>query len=49
MNDSFDQHRGYNISVPVQYIIITNGNITYGWEKVGGKLKLLEEIPLFDS
>lgn len=37
----------YNISLPVQFIIITNGNLTYGWEKVGGELKLLEEIPLF--
>jgi hypothetical protein len=37
----------YNISVPVQYIIITNGNTTYGWERVGGELNLLEEMPFF--
>jgi hypothetical protein len=37
----------YNISVPVQYIIITNGNITYGWERSDAGLKLLKEIPLF--
>ena len=35
----------YNISVPVEFIVITNGNATAGWQKTGGGLKLLEELP----
>ena len=34
----------YNISVPVEYIVITNGNATVGWRKEG-ELKLLEKMP----
>jgi hypothetical protein len=34
----------YNISVPVRYIIITNGTNTYGWER-DGELKMLEALP----
>lgn len=37
----------YNISVPVELIIITNGNLTYGWKKKGNKLELISEIPQF--
>lgn len=35
----------YNISVPVPYIIITNGGATFGWEKEHGVLKKLEALP----
>ena len=35
----------YNISVPVEYIVITNGESTVGWKREGGGLKLLEEMP----
>ncbi len=35
----------YNISVPVRYIVITNGNHTIGWKKEKGELQLLEEMP----
>jgi hypothetical protein len=34
----------YNISVPVEYIVITNGNATVGWKKEND-LKLLSELP----
>jgi hypothetical protein len=34
----------YNISVPVEYIVITNGNATVGWKKES-ELKLLSELP----
>ncbi|MBO9681227.1 MAG: type I restriction enzyme HsdR N-terminal domain-containing protein [Flavisolibacter sp.] len=34
----------YNISVPVEYIVITNGNTTVGWKKES-ELKLLEAMP----
>ena len=35
----------YNISVPVPFIVITNGNNTYGWEKWEGGLKDLTQLP----
>ena len=35
----------YNISVPVKFIIITNGNMTYGWQKTNGNLELINELP----
>ena len=35
----------YNISVPVKFIIITNGNLTYGLQKTNGNLELIPELP----
>ena len=37
----------YNISVPVSFLIITNGRTTYGWEKMGIDLKLIQQMPLW--
>ena len=34
----------YYISVPVEYIVITNGSTTIGWKKEN-QLKLLKELP----
>lgn len=35
----------YNISVPVELMIITNGAATMGWKKENGSLKLLMSLP----
>jgi hypothetical protein len=35
----------YNISVPVSFIIISNGNVTYGWQRKDGDIHLIEELP----
>ena len=35
----------YNLSVPVSFIIITNGNITHGWERKDNDIHLIEELP----
>jgi len=35
----------YNVSVPVSFLLITNGHYTLGWEKAGIDLKLIEQIP----
>jgi len=40
-----DQVLRYNISVPVSYIIITNGSMTYGWHRANGRFDLLQELP----
>ncbi len=37
----------YNISIPVEYIIITNGEHTMGWRKDGDALQLVDEVPLW--
>jgi len=37
----------YNISVPVSFLIITNGHYTQGWEKVDAELKELQVMPLW--
>ena len=37
----------YNISVPVPYLIITNGSQTAGFKKEGGRLVELLELPPF--
>ena len=35
----------YHIAVPAGLLVITNGTITYAWEKRGGELHTLEELP----
>jgi hypothetical protein len=35
----------YNVSMPVPFIVITNGNLTYGWQKKDNDLHLIEELP----
>ena len=42
--DVLQQVLRYNISVPVDYIVITNGQSTIGWKKEK-ELKLLQELP----
>lgn len=42
--DVLQQVLRYNISVPVEYIVITNGNATVGWKKES-QLNLLEDMP----
>jgi hypothetical protein len=37
----------YNISVPVPFLIITNGHYTFGWERSGLQLNLIQEMPLW--
>ena len=46
MNDTvLQQVMRYNISTPVSFVVITNGHFTYGWEKTGGELKMLQQMP----
>jgi type I site-specific restriction endonuclease len=48
LNDAvLQQALRYNISVPVSFLVITNGRQTYGWEKIGLDLKLVEQMPLW--
>ena len=35
----------YHISIPVGFLLITNGETSYGWEKKGMNLQLLSNVP----
>jgi len=35
----------YNVSMPVPFLVITNGHYTVGWQKTGIDLKLIEQMP----
>ena len=37
----------YNISMPATYLVITNGHYTYAWEKTGGELKEILQMPMW--
>lgn len=41
----FDQVLRYHISLPCNFLVITNGDYTFGWEKSGEELKELEQMP----
>jgi len=43
--DVLQQVLRYNISIPVQYIVITNGSNSHIWVKNSSKLELISEIP----
>lgn len=50
LNDAvLEQLLRYHISIPVSFLVITNGQTTYGWEKIGNELKLLDKFPEFTS
>lgn len=40
-----DQLLRYHISVPVSFLVVTNGNATHAWEKKGGTLQILNKMP----
>lgn len=37
----------YNISMPASFLVITNGKLTYAWEKRGGELKEILQMPVW--
>jgi hypothetical protein len=46
--DVLQQVLRYNVSVPVKYIVITNGTTTVAWEKRGERLNLLSMLPVIE-
>lgn len=45
--ETLHQALRYNISVPVDYLIITNGHYSYGWQKKAGQLHQMTDLPLW--
>ena len=43
----FQQVLRYNISMPANFLVITNGHYTFGWEKTGGELKEIMQMPVW--
>lgn len=37
----------YNISIPATFLVITNGQFTYAWEKTATDLKELQQMPVW--
>jgi len=37
----------YNISMPANFLVITNGQFTYAWEKINGELKDILQMPVW--
>ncbi len=35
----------YHLAIPATYLLITNGNECFGWEKQGHNLELMHELP----
>jgi predicted type IV restriction endonuclease len=35
----------YNISIPVEYLIITNGSYVYGYERRDNGITIINELP----
>jgi hypothetical protein len=35
----------YNVSLPVPFLIITNGHYTFGWERSDRELNLIQQMP----
>jgi hypothetical protein len=35
----------YHISLPAGFLIVTNGEFTYGWQKIEQALELIKELP----
>lgn len=48
LNDAvLNQVLRYHIALPAQYLVITNGNHTYGWKKQPPGLTPIEQLPEF--
>ncbi len=37
----------YNISMPANFLVITNGQFTYAWEKINDELKEIGQMPVW--
>jgi hypothetical protein len=49
LNDAvLQQLLRYNIAIPVPYLVITNGDFSFGFEKQAGSLIMMEQLPKQD-
>ncbi len=48
-DETLQQALRYNISVPADYLVITNGQYSYGWAKRDGQLHELDILPAWEG
>lgn len=44
-DETLHQALRYNISVPAEYLVITNGHYSFGWQKKEGQLQSIDQLP----
>ncbi len=50
LNDqTLQQALRYNISVPAEFLVITNGHYSLAWQKKEGQLHSINELPVWDE
>jgi hypothetical protein len=42
---AMDQVLRYNMGIPVEFIVLTNGHYTYGWHRTGEEMLDMDELP----
>ena len=48
-DETLQQALRYNISVPAEFLVITNGHYSFGWQKKEGQLHSLNELPVWNA
>jgi hypothetical protein len=48
-DETLQQALRYNISVPAEFLIITNGHYSFGWQKKEGQLHSINELPPWEN
>ena len=39
----------YNMAMPVEYLVISNGSFSYGWRRINNELVALEDLPAWNN
>jgi hypothetical protein len=47
--ETLHQALRYNISVPAEFLVITNGHFSYAWHKKDAQLTMLNELPAWPA
>lgn len=48
-DDVLQQALRYHIALPVDWIVLTNGNVTLAWQKINGRLVAQGELPMWND
>lgn len=46
-NTVLEQIVRYNMAIPVEYLVISNGSFSYAWQRINNGLEVLQELPLW--
>jgi hypothetical protein len=39
----------YNMGIPVEYLVISNGRFSYGWQRVNNEFMSLDDLPMWSN